>query len=190
MNVRQTNFPGLLIIEPNVFKDHRGYFFESYSHRKFEENGISTRFVQDNQAKSVYGVVRGLHYQQPPHAQAKLVRVTEGTILDVVIDLRVGSPTFGRYFSIELSADNFLALYIPKGFAHGYSVLSPTAVVTYKANDFYAPQAEAGINIFDPKINIDWKIPHEKLIVSDRDKIWPMFDTAPKPFVFDPVNPI
>ncbi len=189
LKAHKTDFPGLVILEPAVFKDNRGYFFEAYNYEHYANLGITTRFVQDNQAKSTYGVVRGLHFQQPPHSQAKLVRVTEGVILDAVVDLRKGSPTYGRYFSIELSADNFLALYIPKGFAHGYSVLSQTAIVTYKSDDFYTPPAEAGINLLDPHLNIDWKISPEKMIISQRDKIWPMLNQAIHNFTLNPENP-
>lgn len=178
MKVIETGFPGLVVIEPKVFKDDRGYFFESYNHRTFSENSVTHLFIQDNQAKSSYGVIRGLHYQQEPHAQTKLLRVIEGAILDVVVDLRKGSPTYGRYYSIELTSENFLQLLVPKGFAHGYSVLSETCIVQYKCDDYYYPQSEAGINLFDPKLNIDWRIPQDKAVISPKDKIWPMFDLA------------
>ena len=178
MQIIKTDFPNLLVIEPKVFKDDRGYFYESYNHREFSDNGINNLFIQDNQAKSSYGVIRGLHYQLAPYAQSKLLRVVEGAILDVVVDLRKGSPTYGRYFSIELTSDNFLQIFVPKGFAHGYSVLSETCIVQYKCDDYYNPQFEAGVNIFDPKLNIDWKVPTDKAIISNKDKVWPMFDLA------------
>ncbi len=184
MKIIETGFPGLLVIEPRVFKDDRGYFYESYNQKRFSENGINHLFIQDNQAKSSYGVIRGLHYQMEPHAQTKLLRVVEGAILDAVVDLRKGSPTYGRYFGIELSAENFLQLLVPKGFAHGYGVLSETCIVQYKCDSYYNPQAEGGINIFDPNLNIDWKIPQEKAVISPKDKIWPMFDVAVHDFTF------
>jgi dTDP-4-dehydrorhamnose 3,5-epimerase len=184
MKVIETGFPGLVVIEPKVFKDDRGYFYESFSHKIFSDKGISHEFVQDNQAKSGYGVIRGLHYQMNPYAQTKLLRVIEGAILDVVVDLRKGSPTYGRYFSVELSAENFLQILVPKGFAHGYSVLSETCIVQYKCDEYYNPQSEGGINIFDPKLDIDWRIPQEKAVISPKDKIWPMFDLAVHDFRF------
>ncbi|MDD2564567.1 MAG: dTDP-4-dehydrorhamnose 3,5-epimerase [Salinivirgaceae bacterium] len=185
MKIIETGFPDLVVVEPKVFKDDRGYFFESYSHKTFSENGIDTVFCQDNQAKSSVGVIRGLHYQLPPFAQTKLLRVVEGAILDVVVDLRKGSPTFGRYFSVELTAENFLQLFVPKGFAHGYSVLSDICIVQYKCDSYYAPHAEAGVNLFDPKLDIDWKIPHEKAIISPKDRIWPMLDVAVHDFEYE-----
>ncbi len=182
----KTEFPGLLIFEPNVFEDARGYFFESYNQKTCAENGVKTHFLQDNQAKSVYGVIRGMHYQLNPHAQTKFIRALSGTILDAVLDLRVGSPTYGKHFSIELSAENKRQLYIPQGFAHGYSVLSETAEVFYKCDDFYSKELEAGIQFYDPALNIDWKIPADKQIISDKDKQHPTFENCKNNFVFNP----
>lgn len=171
-----TGFPGLLVYEPRVFHDERGYFYESYNQQTFEQEGISFRFVQDNQARSVYGVIRGLHYQKEPYAQTKLLRVLEGNILDVVVDLRRGSPSFGKSFSIELSSENKKQLLIPKGFAHGYSVLSPTSEVFYKCDTFYNKDAESGIAPTDDLLNIDWKIPAHKMIISPKDIQLPLLD--------------
>lgn len=181
----KTEFPGLLIFEPNVFEDARGYFFESYNQKTCAENDVTTNFLQDNQAKSVYGVIRGMHYQLNPHAQTKFIRALSGTILDAVLDLRVGSPTYGKHFSIELSAENKRQLYIPQGFAHGYSVLSETAEVFYKCDDFYSKELEAGIQFYDPALNIDWKIPADKQIISDKDKLHPTFENCKNNFVFN-----
>ncbi|QEC40321.1 dTDP-4-dehydrorhamnose 3,5-epimerase [Pseudobacter ginsenosidimutans] len=164
----ETDFPGLIIFEPAVFEDNRGYFFESYNDKVFEQMEIGP-FLQDNQSHSKYGVIRGLHYQLAPHAQAKLVRVLSGTIQDIAVDIRKGSPTFGKVFSIELSAENKKQLYIPGGFAHGFSVLSETADVLYKCDTFYNKEAEGGIIYNDPSLNIDWKIPADKVIVSPKD---------------------
>jgi len=178
MNVVETPLKDLYIIEPQVFEDSRGYFFESYSKLKLEAKGINTVFVQDNQSKSSYGVIRGLHYQLPPHPQVKLVRAIHGTIFDVAVDLRKDSPSFGKWFGVELSANNKRQLYVPHGFAHGFSVLSETAVVMYKCDDYYHPETEGGIVYNDPTLNIDWKIPAEKALVSDKDKILPTIDNA------------
>lgn len=180
----KTEFPGLLIFEPVVFQDSRGYFFESYNQKTCIEAGVETIFIQDNQAKSVYGVVRGLHYQLNPFAQTKFIRVLSGTILDVVLDLRKESPTFGKHFSIELSAENHKQLYIPQGFAHGYSVLSETAEVFYKCDAFYNKDAEAGVQFFDEDLKIDWKIPVDKQIISDKDKQQPSFENCKNNFTF------
>ena|SRR5688500_9729539 len=169
------DIPGLIIIEPNVFADSRGYFFEAYNESVFRQHGVDYRFVQDNQSKSSYGVLRGLHYQLNPHAQAKLVRVLDGRILDVAVDIRKGSPTYGRHFSIELSSDNQKQLLVPEGFAHGFSVLSETAVVLYKCNNLYHKQSEAGIRYDDPFLNIDWKIEKGSALVSDKDRVLPEF---------------
>lgn len=184
MNIINTEFPGLFIIEPKVFEDPRGYFFESYSARHLEEKGITTKFVQDNQSKSSYGVIRGLHYQLNPSAQTKLIRALEGTILDVVVDIRKGSPTYGKSYSIELSAENKKQFYIPQGFAHGFSVLSPTAVIMYKCDNFYDPKLEGGILYNDPELNIDWKIPADKVILSAKDGIHPTLKNAVHNFQF------
>jgi dTDP-4-dehydrorhamnose 3,5-epimerase len=170
MEILTTKFPGLMIVKPGVFEDHRGYFFESYNQKDFQSKGIQTIFVQDNQSKSGYGVLRGLHYQLNPEAQAKLVRVIEGKVLDVVVDIRVGSPTFGQSYSIELSAENKMQLLIPRGFAHGFSVLSETAVFYYKCDNYYNKDAEAGIIFNDPALNIDWQLPEGDMILSDKDR--------------------
>ena len=170
MKLKETNISGLLVIEPDVFHDGRGCFFESFSARKFEElTGLKVDFVQDNESHSVYGTVRGLHFQTGDHAQAKLVRVVSGRVLDVAVDLREGSPTFGRHFSIELSGENRLQMFIPKGFAHGFSVLSETAVFQYKCDSYYAPQAEGALMWNDPDLAIDWNIPVEDALVSEKD---------------------
>jgi dTDP-4-dehydrorhamnose 3,5-epimerase len=163
------DIPGLIIVEPKVFEDSRGYFFEAYNQAVFQQNGITCNFVQDNQSKSSYGVIRGLHYQLNPYAQAKLVRVLEGTILDVAVDIRKGSPTYGKYFGIELSAENKKQLFIPAGFAHGFSVLSETAVVMYKCDALYNKQSEGGIRFDDADLNIDWKVEPARAIVSEKD---------------------
>lgn len=184
MNIVSTPFPGLLIIEPKIFGDSRGYFYESYNEKNFHEGGITTHFVQDNQAQSSYGVIRGLHFQMPPHAQSKLIRAIQGTILDVVVDIRKGSPTYGQSYSIELSAENKKQFFIPKGFAHGYSVLSPTAEVMYKCDAFYHPASEGGIIYNDPALHIDWQIPEASRIISDKDKVYPVLSATQNPFVF------
>ncbi len=169
MNIVKTTIPGLLILEPHVFKDARGYFFESFSKRDFCEFAGPVDFVQDNESKSSYGVIRGLHFQKPPYTQAKLVRCALGRVLDVVVDIRKGSPTFGKHFSAVLSEENHLQLFIPKGFAHGFSVLSKTAVFQYKCDEFYHPEADAGIQLSDPALGIDWLIPEEDRIISPKD---------------------
>ena len=170
MNVIKTPIQGLLVLEPHVFKDQRGYFYESYSKRSFDELVGPVDFVQDNESKSSYGVVRGLHFQKPPFTQAKLVRCSRGRVLDVVVDIRKGSPTFGKCFSAVLSEENHLQLFIPKGFAHGFSVLSETAVFQYKCDEFYHPEADSGVQLLDPSLGIDWLIPEDKMIISDKDK--------------------
>ena len=169
MTLTETPFDGLFIIEPRLFEDERGYFMETYNAGVFEKSGITNNWVQDNQSRSVYGVIRGLHYQLNPMAQSKLVRVLEGEILDVALDLRKNSPTFGKWFSEILSAGNKKQLLIPRGFAHGFSVLSKNATVFYKCDNLYAPELERGIDIFDPELGIDWKIPADKAIVSPKD---------------------
>ena len=181
----KTEFPGLIIIEPTVFTDSRGYFFESYNENNFKAEGIDTRFVQDNQSKSSYGVIRGLHYQLAPHAQTKLIRVLSGSILDIVVDIRKGSPTYANAFSIELSAENNKQLFIPKGFAHGFSVLSETAEVIYKCDEFYHKESEAGIVFNDAALNIDWKIPAASAIISDKDLVHPSLLNCKNNFVFE-----
>ena len=175
MPIETTIFPGLLIYTPNVFPDSRGHFFESYNKDQFKKEGIDIEFVQDNQASSTYGVMRGLHFQNSPFAQTKLVRAISGSILDVVVDMRKGSPTFGKVFSIELSAENKKQILVPKGFAHGYSVLSEMAEVFYKCDNYYNKESEGGILINDPALNIDWKIPESKQILSEKDKHYKPF---------------
>lgn len=179
-----TDFPGLLIYEPAVFGDSRGYFFESYNQNVFTAAGIDINFVQDNQARSSYGVIRGLHYQLNPYSQTKLIRVLQGSILDVVVDIRKGSPTYGQVFTQELSAENKKQLFIPKGFAHGYSVLSETAEVFYKCDTFYNKAAEGGILYKDAALNIDWQIPADKAIVSEKDTLYPGIQDAANNFTF------
>ena len=174
----ETEIPDLYLFEPKVFEDARGYFFESYNEQAALQEGVTMRFVQDNQAKSSYGVVRGLHYQQDPHAQTKLVRVLSGKILDVAVDIRKGSPTYGKVYSIELSAENKKQLLVPQGFAHGYSVLSETAEVMYKCDAFYNKSAEGGINPLCTELDVDWGLPKENMILSDKDKAAPGFANA------------
>ena len=185
MSIIKTDFPGLLIIEPHVFEDSRGYFYESYNEKIFLAEGIDIKFVQDNQSRSSYGVIRGLHYQLAPHAQTKLIRVIQGTILDVAVDIRRGSPAYGKVFTIELSAENKKQLLIPKGFAHGYAVLSASAEVFYKCDAFYHREAEAGIIYNDAELDIDWKIPADKAIISDKDLHHPGLTHSKNNFVFE-----
>ena len=175
MIVKETGIEGLLVLEPRVFKDPRGYFFESYNKEELIKQGIDYSFVQDNQSRSSKGVIRGLHYQKDPHAQAKLIRVMEGAIFDVALDIRPGSPTYGKWFGIELSAENFLQLMIPAGFAHGISVLSNRASVFYKCDQYYHPESESGIRFDDPDLGIDWKIDTDNAIVSEKDRLLPLF---------------
>jgi dTDP-4-dehydrorhamnose 3,5-epimerase len=174
MEVIKTPIEGVLIIEPKVFGDKRGYFFESFSQREFDEKvapilGHTINFVQDNESMSSYGVMRGLHFQNPPYTQSKLVRCVKGTVLDVAVDIRKGSPTYGQHVAIELSEQNHLQFFIPHGFAHGFAVLSETAVFQYKCDNFYAPQADDGISILDKSLDIDWHIPVERAILSEKD---------------------
>jgi len=178
MNIIKTDFPGLLLIEPKVFGDARGYFFESYSERAMLAADIQTSFKQDNQSFSLYGVIRGLHFQRNPHSQTKLIRAAVGTIYDVALDMRKGSPTFGKWFGAELSAENKRQLYIPQGFAHGFSVMSPQAVIVYKCDNFYDMSSEGGVRYNDPALGIDWKIDAESAIISDKDKMLPVFAQA------------
>jgi dTDP-4-dehydrorhamnose 3,5-epimerase len=185
MPVIKTDFPDLFIIEPVVFGDDRGYFFEAYNAKTLLQENIDIQFIQDNQAKSVYGVVRGLHFQDNPYAQTKLVRVLEGAIYDVVVDLRKNSPTFGKVFSIELTAQNKKQLLVPKGFAHGYSVLSDTAEVFYKCDEFYHKECEGAVAYDDPFLNIDWKVPKEKMILSAKDLLNPLFENSVNKFIFE-----
>jgi dTDP-4-dehydrorhamnose 3,5-epimerase len=158
MNVIKTDIDGVVIIEPTVFEDSRGYFFESFSQKEFDNKVTPIKFVQDNESKSSYGVMRGLHFQKPPYAQAKLVRCVKGTVLDVAVDIREGSPTYGKHVAVELTEDNHRQLFIPKGFAHGFAVLSDEAVFQYKCDEFYHPEVADGINLFDKTLNIDWKV--------------------------------
>lgn len=171
MEVQETSIPGVVIIKPRVFEDSRGYFFESFSQREFNEKVRPITFVQDNESKSSYGVVRGLHYQKPPFTQSKLVRCVRGMVLDVAVDVRKGSPTFGKHVSVELSEENHVQFFIPKGFAHGFVVLSEEAVFQYKCDEFYHPEADSGIQLLDEELGIDWQIPWDKAIMSERDKV-------------------
>lgn len=184
MTFTQHHIPGLVSIEPTIFEDTRGYFFEAYNEALFHKNGIRAHFVQDNQSKSSKGVIRGLHYQQTPYAQAKLVRVLLGTILDVAVDIRKGSPTFGQHIALELSAENNRQLFIPAGFAHGFSVLSPTAVVMYKCDQLYHKQSEGGIRFNDPELGIDWMVGEQEQTVSDKDLQLPSFAECSNNFQF------
>lgn len=186
MPFTQTGFRGLTVFEPVVFGDSRGHFLESYNARLFSDNGIDTVFVQDNESYSSYGVIRGLHFQAPPFAQAKLIRVVGGRILDVVVDIRHGSPSFGQSFSIELSQENKKQLFIPPGFAHGFSVISENALVLYKCDQLYNRASEGGILFNDPALAIDWKIPADKAIVSEKDKTLPTLSDLPAHFHFVP----
>lgn len=181
----ETGLPGLLVFEPTVFEDSRGYFYEAYNEKAFAQQGITTKFVQDNQSCSSYGVIRGLHYQLSPHAQIKLVRVLSGVILDVAVDIRKGSPTFGKVYALELSAQNKKQLYIPAGFAHGFSVLSEMAEVLYKCDAFYNKESEGGILYNDPALQIDWKIAPDKAIISDKDIKQPRLADCKNNFVFE-----
>lgn len=173
MKVKKCDIEGVFIIEPRIFEDSRGYFFEAFSEREFVEQVCDCRFVQENEAKSSYGVVRGLHFQLPPHAQSKLVRVIKGRILDVAVDIRKDSPTFGEHITIELSDENHRQIFIPQGFAHGYSVLSEEAVMEYKCDNYYAPECEGAIAWDDAALAIDWRIPAEQVILSEKDKHHP-----------------
>jgi len=181
----KTQFPGLLIFEPKIFEDERGYFFESYNQKLFSEEGIEINFVQDNQASSSFGVIRGLHFQKDPYAQTKLIRVLSGNIIDAVVDIRKNSPTYGKAYTIELSAENKKQLLVPQGFAHGYSVISETAEVFYKCDQFYNKESEGGILWNDPDLQIDWEIPSDKSIVSEKDKNNPALENCIHNFVFN-----
>lgn len=182
MEIIKTAIDGVVIIEPRLFKDERGYFFESFSQREFNEKVREIHFVQDNESKSSYGVLRGLHFQKPPYAQSKLVRVIQGAVLDVAVDIRKGSPTYGQYISVELTADNHRQFFIPRGFAHGFSVLTDEVIFQYKCDNFYAPQSEGAIAWDDPDLNIDWRIPAEKVILSEKDKKHPRLKEIDSPF--------
>ncbi len=187
MNVIQTPLEGVLIIEPKVFTDARGYFFESFSQREFDEKvtpllGHKVQFVQDNESMSSYGVMRGLHFQRPPFTQSKLVRCVRGAVLDVAVDIRKGSPTYGQHFAVELTEENKRQFFISKGFAHGFAVLSETAVFLYKCDEFYHPEADGGISILDSSLGIDWRIPVEKAILSEKDTKHPLLKDFETPF--------
>ena len=184
MNVIHTEIPGLAIIEPKVFGDERGYFFESFSERVFKELVADVNFVQDNESKSCYGVLRGLHFQKPPYAQAKLVRVVKGRVVDVAVDIRKGSPTFGKHVAVELTEDNHRQFFIPRGFAHGFAVLSDEAVFQYKCDNYYAPQSEGAIAWNDPELAISWGLPEEKVILSAKDSLNPLLKEADIPFEY------
>lgn len=183
MNIIKTEIEGVLIVEPRVFGDARGYFFESYNARDFAaQTGLEVNFVQDNESRSRFGVVRGLHFQNPPFAQSKLVRVVEGIVLDVAVDIRKKSPTYGRHVAVELSADNKRQFFIPKGFAHGFAVLSETAVFQYKCDEYYHPESEGAIAWNDPTLAIDWRLPSSDVLLSEKDCKHPMFDQFITPF--------
>lgn len=185
MNIVNTDIEGVFIVEPRVFGDARGYFFESYNAREFKEKtGVDVVFVQDNESMSSYGVLRGLHFQNPPYTQSKLVRVVKGRVLDVAVDIRKGSPTYGRHVAVELSEENHRQFFIPKGFAHGFSVLSETAVFQYKCDEFYAPQSEGALMWNDPDLAIDWRIPGEKVLLSEKDRNHPRLKEFDSPFVY------
>ena len=171
MEVIKTEIDGVVIIEPRIFKDDRGYFYESFSQREFEEKVCRTTFVQDNQSKSSYGVLRGLHFQKPPYCQSKLVRCIKGAVLDVAVDIRRGSPTFGKYVAVELSEDNHRQFFVPRGFAHGFVVLTPDAVFQYKCDNFYNKESEGSVAWNDPQLAIDWRIPADKVLLSEKDKL-------------------
>lgn len=184
MEIIKTGIEGLLILEPRIFQDARGYFFESFSQREFEEKVGPVHFVQDNESMSSYGVMRGLHFQRPPYTQSKLVRCVKGAVLDVAVDIRQGSPTYGQHVAVELTAENHRQFFIPKGFAHGFAVLSETAVFQYKCDEFYHPEADAGISILDESLGIDWRIPTDKAILSDKDTRHGMLADFQSPFTY------
>ena len=185
MEVIKTAIDGVVIIEPKVFKDQRGYFFESFSQREFEAKVCKINFVQDNESMSSYGVMRGLHFQRPPYTQSKLVRCVKGKVLDVAVDIRKGSPTYGQHVAVELSEDNHRQFFVPRGFAHGFAVLSDTAVFQYKCDNFYAPQADGGISIKDERLGIDWKIPTDMAILSEKDTLHSCLKDFNSPFSYD-----
>lgn len=184
MEVIKTDIEGPLIIEPKVFGDARGYFFESFSQREFDAKVGELRFVQDNESCSRRGVMRGLHFQMPPFTQAKLVRCVRGAVLDVAVDIRRGSPTYGRHVAVELTEDNHRQFFVPKGFAHGFSVLSEVAVFQYKCDEFYHPEADAGISILDESLGIDWRLPLEEAVLSEKDTRHPLLSGFESPFVY------
>lgn len=198
MDIIETGIPGVFILEPKVFGDARGYFFESFSKREFDDKVLphvfsasasqyadkKIDFVQDNESRSCYGVLRGLHFQKPPYAQSKLVRVAVGSVLDVAVDIRKGSPTYGQHVAVELSADNHRALFLPRGMAHGFAVLSEDVIFQYKCDNFYAPSSEGGIAWNDPDLAIDWQVPSDRMILSEKDSHHPLFKDFDSPFIF------
>lgn len=185
MNIIETTIKGVYIIEPRVFADARGYFFESFSEREFQEAVGPVHFVQDNESMSSYGVMRGLHFQRPPYTQAKLVRCVKGRVLDVAVDIRKGSPTYGQHVAVELSEDNHRQFFVPHGFAHGFSVLSETAIFQYKCDNYYAPQADGGISILDESLGIDWQIPTENALLSEKDTKHALLKDFETPFTYN-----
>lgn len=185
MILQKTAIEGLVVIQPRVFHDSRGYFFESYSKRTFDDEVMPIDFVQDNESKSSYGVLRGLHFQKPPYAQSKLVRVIHGRVLDVAVDIRKGSPTFGKWVAMELSGEKQNQFFIPRGFAHGFSVLSDEVVFQYKCDNFYHPESEGAIAWDDPQLNIDWQLPKDDVILSQKDTCHPLLSEIDSPFVYD-----
>lgn len=185
MEVIKTDIEGVVIIEPRIFKDERGYFYESFSQREFEEKVCRTTFVQDNQSKSSYGVLRGLHFQKPPYCQSKLVRCIKGAVLDVAVDIRKGSPTFGKHVAVELTEENHRQFFVPRGFAHGFAVLSEEAVFQYKCDNFYCKESEGAIAWNDPALNIDWRIPADKILLSEKDRLSKNIDEAEYLFDFN-----
>ena len=182
MEVIKTALEGVVIIEPRIFKDERGYFFESFSQREFNEKVRPIEFVQDNESMSSYGVMRGLHFQRPPFTQSKLVRCVKGAVLDVAVDIRKGSPTYGQHVAVELTEDNHRQFFVPRGFAHGFAVLSETAIFQYKCDNFYAPQADGGIQLRDESLQIDWMIPTDNAILSPKDLVHPLLKDFDSPF--------
>jgi dTDP-4-dehydrorhamnose 3,5-epimerase len=182
MEIIKTNIDGVVVIEPRIFKDDRGYFFESFSQKEFRTKVCSTNFVQDNESKSSYGVLRGLHFQTPPYAQSKLVRVVQGAVLDVAVDIRIGSPTYGQHVSVELTEDNHRQFFVPRGFAHGFVVLTDTVVFQYKCDNYYAPQNEGALAWDDPDLAIGWKVPADKVVLSEKDKKHPCLKDFQSPF--------
>ena len=184
MEVIKTKIDGLLILEPRIFEDSRGYFFESFSQKDFNQQVGPVVFVQDNESKSSYGVMRGLHFQRPPYTQSKLVRCVKGSVLDVAVDIRKGSPTYGQHVAVELTEDNHRQFFISKGFAHGFAVLSETAVFQYKCDEFYHPEADGGISILDDTLGIDWRIPTAQAILSDKDTRHPLLKDFTTPFTY------
>lgn len=182
MNVIKTDIEGVVIIEPRIFTDTRGYFFESFSERDFCKEVREIKFVQDNESKSSYGVMRGLHFQRPPFTQSKLVRVIKGAVLDVAVDIRKGSPTYGKHVAVELTEDNHRQFFVPRGFAHGFAVLSDEAIFQYKCDNFYAPEADGGISILDESLGIDWRIHKDKVILSEKDTKHPLLKDFDSPF--------